>query len=133
LGGLHAGEHRVHLALLGVGMALKLHRDMIAAAYDFLRRTEPFKAWRLPPSDDVRFRVVRDPKMLADFGMERGKPVIRISAVTVGHTDTLMATVAHEMIHFRQHLTGDREVHGARFKRMAAKVCAAHGYDPLTF
>ena len=114
-------------------MALKLHQDMIAAAYDFLRRTEPFKAWRLPPSEEVRFKVVKDPKMFADFGMEFGKPVIRISAAKNGHTATMLATLAHEMIHLRQELTGDREVHGVRFKRMAARVCAAHGFDPLTF
>jgi len=39
----------------------------------------------------------------------------------------------HEMIHLRQYLTGDHEHHGPRFRRMAARVCAAHGFDPKTF
>jgi hypothetical protein len=45
----------------------------------------------------------------------------------------MLGVSAHEMIHLRQHLTGDRERHGQRFKRMAARVCAVHGFDPKTF
>jgi predicted SprT family Zn-dependent metalloprotease len=41
--------------------------------------------------------------------------------------------IAHEMIHLRQHLTNDREHHGPRFRRMRARVCAIHGFDPKTF
>lgn len=37
------------------------------------------------------------------------------------------------MIHLRQYLVGDRELHGSRFRRIAAKVCAVHGFDPKTF
>jgi hypothetical protein len=40
---------------------------------------------------------------------------------------------AHEMIHLRQYLTGDRELHGPRFRRMAARACAVHGFDPKIF
>ena len=45
----------------------------------------------------------------------------------------MLAVSAHEMIHLRQHLTGDREHHGPRFRRMAARVCAVHGFDPKVF
>jgi hypothetical protein len=45
----------------------------------------------------------------------------------------LLAVRGHEMIHLRQHLTGDREHHGPRFRRIAARVCAIHGFDPKTF
>ena len=45
----------------------------------------------------------------------------------------ILAVSSHEMIHLRQHLTGDREHHGPRFKRMAARVCAVHGFDPKIF
>jgi hypothetical protein len=114
-------------------MTLRLRRDAIAAAYDYLRLSDPFRAWHLPPSSEVRFRIVRDSKMFAEFTVANGVYTIRISAAKNGHSDTLLGTLAHEMIHLRQELTGDREVHGARFKRMAARVCAAHGFDPLAF
>ena len=105
----------------------------LAAAYDMLRLTDPFKAWKLPPSSEVRFRVVRDKKMFADFGMENGVPVIRISAAKNGHLATILATLGHEMVHLRQELTGDREIHGPRFQKMAARICAIHGFDNKTF
>ena len=114
-------------------MSLRLTPDMLAAAYEFLRTTEPFRRWRLPESDELGFAVVRDPKMFADFGMENGIPVIRVSEAKNGFTATLMATMAHEMCHLRQRAIGDRSHHGAKFKRMAVQVCRAHGFDLKVF
>lgn len=114
-------------------MSLRLTPDMLAAAYEFLRATEPFRRWRLPEADDVGFAVVRDPKMFADFGMENGIPVIRVSEAKNGFTVTLLGTMAHEMCHLRQEMIGDRSHHGIRFKHMAAQVCRAHGFDLKTF
>lgn len=114
-------------------MTLRLTPDMLAGCYDFLRTTEPFKAWKLPESDDIGFSVVRDPHTYADFKVIDGVPTIRVSENSVGHSYTLITKMAHEAIHLRQHLTGDKEVHGARFKAMAKRVCAAHGFDLKTF
>jgi hypothetical protein len=114
-------------------MTLKLTPDMLAAAYDFLCTTDPFCNWKLPESDEVGFHVVRDPSLSADFGVEQSIPFIRVSEAHNGHAATLLATLAHEMIHLRQHLIGDREHHGPRFRRMRARVCAIHGFDPKTF
>jgi len=114
-------------------MTLRLTPDMLAAGYDFLRSTQPFKNWRLPEGEELGFHVVRRTSLSADFGVEEGIPFIRVSEASNGHTATLLASLAHEMIHLRQHLTGDRELHGPRFQRMAALVCAAHGFDPKIF
>ncbi len=114
-------------------MTLRLTPDMLAAGYDFLRMTDPLRRWRLPHSDDLGFHVVRHDSLSADFGVEQGTPFNRASESHNGHAVTLLASLAHEMIHLRQHLTGDRELHGPRFRRMAAQVCAAHGFDPKTF
>jgi hypothetical protein len=48
----------------------------------------------------------------ADFGVEGGVLFILVSELHNGHAATLLSTLAHEMIHLRQHLTGDREHHG---------------------
>ncbi len=87
----------------------------------------------MPEADDVGFHVVRDPKMYADFGMESGLPVIRVSEAKNGHVATLLATMGHEMIHLRQELIGAKDAHGESFKRMAAAVCRAHGFDIRAF
>lgn len=114
-------------------MSLRLTPDMLASAYDFLRTTAPFRGWKLPESDDVSFHVVRDPKMFADFGMENGQPVIRVSEAKNGHVTTLLATMAHEIVHLRQHMIGAKDAHGASFRRMAAAVCRSHGFDIRAF
>jgi len=114
-------------------MTLRLTPDMLAAGYDFLRTTAPFQRWRLPESDELGFHVVRDAALSADFGVREGVPLIRVSEAHNGHTITLLASLSHEMIHLRQHLTGDREHHGPRFRRMAARVCAVQGFDPKIF
>jgi hypothetical protein len=114
-------------------MTLRLTPDMLAAGYDFLRATQPFAGWKLPHSDEVGFHVVADPHLYADFGFVDGIPLIRVSAARNGHAATLLATLAHEMIHLRQALTGDRGHHNAAFRKMAARVCAVHGFDGKAF
>jgi hypothetical protein len=114
-------------------MSLRLSPDILAAGYEFLRETKPFRGWNLPPSDDIEFHVVRNPKMHADFGVEKGAPIIRVSENGAGHTVSLLAVLAHEMIHLRQWLIGSRDTHGSTFRRMAASVCREHGFDVKTF
>lgn len=114
-------------------MTLRLSPDLLAAAYDFLRQTDPFKGWKLPEGDDLGFSVIRDPHTYANFNVVEGVPTIRVSETCVGHTSTLLAQISHEMCHLRQHLRGEKDAHGASFKRMAASVCKAHGFDPKTF
>jgi hypothetical protein len=115
-------------------MTLRLTPDILAAGYSFLRECQPFKGWRLPEADDIGFCVVRDPKIHADFGVENGVPIIRVSENGAGHTSTLLAALSHELIHLRQHLRGDRETHGRpRFQKAAARICQIHGWDLKTF
>lgn len=117
-------------------MTLRLHPDLLAAAYDYLRVSTPFRGWcpRLPHSDDIGFGVVEDATIFADFCLMNGEPLIRVSGMN-GHSVTLLATVAHEMIHLYQHLSGlDKgDDHNADFQDRAKRVCAAHGFDPATF
>lgn len=115
-------------------MTLRLHPDLIAAGYDFLRQSSPFRAWKLPEADEIGFGIVEDASIFADFCLMNGEPLIRVSGMN-GHTVTLLATIAHEMIHLHQHLNkldkGDD--HNADFWRRAKKVCSIHGFDPQTF
>lgn len=114
-------------------MTLRLTPDMLASGYDFLRETQPFKGWKLPPSDDVGFGIIRHGDRYADFGVEKNIPMIRVSETCVGHTSTLLAKLAHEICHLQQYRLGLRDDHGASFRRMARAVCRAHGWDPKTF
>ena len=116
-------------------MTLRLTPDLLAAAYDFLRTTDPFLGWKLPKSGRIKFLVIKDPRRYADFGAENGVPTIRVSTARNGHAATLLSTVAHETIHLHQYLRGleTKGEHNADFRRRAKRVCAAHGYDLKTF
>lgn len=114
-------------------MTLRLTPDLLAAAYDFLLTTHPVKSWKLPPSDEVEFHVVRSTKIFGDCVQDGDKLVIRVSEAKNGHMETLLATIAHEIIHLRQFITGDTGNHNAYFHKMARQVCKAHGYDPKSF
>ena len=108
---------------------------MLAAAYDFLRETPPYRAWKLPPSSALRFRVARDRTVHGWFEPKKSGLWIAVSTAGAGHTDTVLRVVAHEMIHLHQHITGaeGRVDHNEQFKRLAQRVCKLHGWDYTTF
>src|SRR5262249_54597678 len=105
------------------GMTLDLTPDMLAGAYDYLRLTNPFLGWKLPKSGRVKFIVMKTPHYHADIIYDDAKPekfpIIRVSRGKVGHTLTLMATMAHEMIHLYQSRIGDSGNHNEFFQRAA--------------
>jgi hypothetical protein len=113
---------------------MALTPEMLEAAYEFLRTSEPFRRWKLPHADDIAFRITRHADRFGEF--EAGDPpAISVSDRIVGHTQTLLMTLAHEMIHLRHHRLGARNdvEHGTRFRRDAAHVCRHHGWDAKAF
>jgi hypothetical protein len=108
--------------------------DILRACYNFLNETLPFNRWNLPDGDDVEFRVVRDPGLFGWYLLESGKHIIAVSSATVGHTDTLIRTMAHEMVHAHEHSVGPcKKGHSRAFWAYAKQVCNAHGFDPKAF
>ena len=114
-------------------MTLRLTPETLEAGYDFLLTTAPFKRWKLPPSDDVEFHVIRTKAIFADCVMDGETPVIRVSEGKNGHPLTLLTTLAHEMIHVRQFMEGDSGNHNSYFHKLAKQVCTIHGFDLKAF
>ena len=112
---------------------LRLTPENLASAYTFLRTTHPFCKWRLPEAGAVKFAVIKTAKMHGDWAIINGQHRIRVSEGSVAHTDTLMASMAHEMIHIRCYVRGDKSDHGEMFQRYARQVCKFHGFDPKLF
>lgn len=117
---------------------LRLTHENLPAAYEYLRACEPFKKWGLPHADEVAFTVSRHRDRYAHMvGYQRSREAeIAISELRVGSTDTLMSTMAHEMVHLHQHLRGTETantMHNADFMRLARAVCREHGFDPRAF
>jgi hypothetical protein len=119
---------------------VKFSREMLAACYDFLCTTPPFNKWNMPESDDVIFMVVKCPRHRGwcDTPAPRHKlkSRIAISGGTLSHTNSLVMTMAHEMIHLHQHRVGTDKrgvQHNAAFEIDAELVCKLHGWDPKLF
>lgn len=116
-------------------MTLRLTPDTLAHAYEYLAHTPPFDRWNMPPVDEVTFIVAKG----SDFGWcdrKRGRRhEIAVSSRRNGHTLTLLMTMAHEMVHLHQKLTGmeTRGQHNAAFHKLAVQVCRRHGFDPKLF
>jgi hypothetical protein len=101
-----------------------------------LRSFPPFSRWNLPPADEVEIRTPQRSDVLGEWSKwEGGHHIITISSKSHGHLITLIQTVAHEMIHAYQDIKGtsNRAQHNAEFKRLAAQVCRALGFDEKAF
>lgn len=112
---------------------LVLTPTTLEKAYEYLRATQPFARWRLPVGGDVVFKVIRTPHEHGWYKMKNGRHIIAASHGAVGHTLTLMASMAHEMCHMRECLMGKQPNHGAAFRKMSKQVCKFHGFDPKLF
>lgn len=106
---------------------------MMVAAYEMLRASPPFNRWKLTHSDEVEFHVTLHSDRSGDCSAPGGQHIIRISAKYHPTFAALFETMAHEMIHMRQHMQGQRGTHGKRFKRLALQVCRHHGFNIATF
>jgi hypothetical protein len=120
---------------------LTLTPEMLEGAYEYLRVSPPFCHWALPHADHVSFRVLGAKDRFGHFrGRHRkaqgddGFSEIAISAGLVRSTDLLLSTMAHEMIHLYQDETGTaRGHHNPKFRKLAKRVCAIHGFDLESF
>ena len=111
--------------------------DACAAAYDCLRSFAPFKGWKLPSGEEVEFIVTRDPSKYGAHShyICRDEHIIEISDACNGHLNTLMFTMAHEMVHLHQKRAKlvTKAEHNADFKRRAKSVCRELGWDEKAF
>ena len=117
-------------------MTLPLNIAMLRGAYDYLASSAPFSKWNMPDGDDVTFRVIRAPSCLGQYYRDKkNRHVIAISSRVVGHTFTLLTTMAHEMVHLYQAQSGMENAaqHNRAFLKLALRVCKLHGFDPKAF
>ena len=102
----------------------------VQAVYEMLICLPPFNRWNLPPSKQVGFEVHKDPTCLGEYEPE--PHVIRISEAKNGHLDTVVKTVAHEIIHMRLYLKRSKswDKHDNQFNELSHKIAITLGFDP---
>lgn len=116
-------------------MPLTLTKEVLAAAYDYLNVTPPFCHWNLPDSEDVMFRVGRAKNTRGWYRKVGDRHEITMSRSCIGQSDSLIRTMAHEMIHLHEEHAGacGAGMHSAAFNRWAEQVCKVHGFDVRLF
>lgn len=118
---------------------LHLTPALMEATYDLLRMTPPFKRWKLPPGEEIKFLVTCHDDRHGHFTTHvRWKhPRIGMSVVYVKTLQQLTETMAHEMVHLKQWLMDGEKWNdnhdGKQFCRMADQVCRAHRFDRGSF
>lgn len=118
-------------------MILPLNKEMIAAAYTYLRETKPFNGWAIPEANKIVFGIQKRKDRHAHYEFKKdGRHYIMVSASLVGSHINLLSTLSHEMIHLYLNVSGKmdmRSLHGREFQRLADRICKIHSFDRLTF
>jgi hypothetical protein len=110
---------------------IQITPERLAAVYTMLRTWPPFHRWNLPPAELVRFKVSRTSAWQALWWIDGDTHNIAISERKHSTLQSLIASMAHEIIHVRQRVAGTetRSEHNAEFRRLAKRVCDIHGFD----
>lgn len=113
---------------------ITLTPEILAAAYEYLRATPPFNRWKLPSATHIKFIATKAAKTAGHCEvLDSGKICVAVSDTLHGHSQAVLTTMAHEMVHVWQFLNGKPGTHGAIFKQKAEQICRKHGFDPLGF
>jgi SprT-like family len=118
---------------------LQLTPDMVAAVYTCLNQLPPFNSWKLPPAEEIEFRVNKKRDTMGEYTRyaRTTDHIVILSSAVIGHLSTLLAVLSHEMIHLKQAIDKTEPsragVHNADFRRLAKLVCKIHGWDYKAF
>ena len=115
---------------------MKLTPTILRNIYAMLYCCEPFSKWKLPLPEEVKFIVDYDPETMGTYCYDEGdehEHTITISASRCGFLETVIKTIAHEMIHCsRSGTVSDAWLkHDASFRRKAHQIGVSCGFDPL--
>ena len=113
-------------------MSLSITAKQSQVMYEMLIQMPPFARLKMPASEDVTFQVNNDPSCYGEYEPEH---IIRISKAKVGHLDTLIKTMAHEMVHLYLYSSGNKswDKHDGKFAYYANRISTTMGFDPKEF
>ena len=110
---------------------------ILAAAYEYIKTVPPVNKWKLPPAEEVEFRITKDRNVLGQhttYRYSRREHIIYISGARISFGDTLLRVLAHEMVHASLAEEGRNAVsHNKEFHSRAKELCKAMGWDEKDF
>lgn len=118
---------------------LPITKETVMAAYEYSRTTPPFRAWKLPPAEVVKWHISKSIQHFAQYWWDGEHHHIEVSSRGIGSTSILIEKVHHEIIHLhlkmikKESKNGGPNVHNKHYRRKAARVCLIHGWDVKAF
>lgn len=112
---------------------MKLTSGKLEAIYLMLLKLKPFDAWKMPPTDEIIFQVTNETDAMGTYVYDdlQEKHVLTISKAKNAHLETVIKTMAHEMIHMKRGKTKYWDKHDQVFRNHAHKIAIELGFDPL--
>jgi hypothetical protein len=115
---------------------MQLTPKILESIYVMLYNCQPFSKWNLPLPEEIEFIVTDDIDTMGTYLYDDGEKfahVITISRARCGFLETVIRTMAHEMIHISRHNTVTEAwmKHDATFRRRAHSIGKELGFDPL--
>jgi ABC-type oligopeptide transport system ATPase subunit len=112
---------------------MKLTAGKLQAIYVMLTNLRPFDAWTMPHTDEIIFQVTSELDAMGTYVFDdlQEKHVLTISKAKNAHLDTVIRTMAHEMIHMKRGKTRGWNKHDRVFRNHARRIALELGFDPL--
>lgn len=110
-------------------MSVLITEETVKAIYIMLRKLPPFNQWGLPPASKIKFSVKSEYKVMGELHVRPYK--MKFGTEYQEHFETIVTTVAHEMIHLALYLEGvpSYNMHIRKFKEKSHEVGALYGFD----
>jgi hypothetical protein len=98
-----------------------------------LTNLRPFDAWKLPDTNEILFQVTNELDVMGTYVFDdlQEKHIVTISKAKNAHLDTVIKTMAHEMIHMKRGKTKGWYKHDQVFRNYARRIANELGFDPL--
>ena len=111
-------------------MKTTLTSQNLAILYDMACKLPPFNRLKMPKSNKVTFKVVKNPNVYGCF--DEVEMTIEISSKACGHFTTIFQTLLHEMVHLALYVRGDDDFdqHGPKFLRIKDVYSELYNFDP---
>jgi len=103
----------------------------LEAMYLMLCQMKPFSYWELPNTAEINFVITNEEDAYGSYVFDDDIHIITISKAKCSHFETILKTLAHEMIHMKRFKTKHWDKHDAVFRRYAKSIADEFGFDPL--
>ena len=115
-------------------MPIALNAEMLAHCWDMVvASSSTLTKWNLPPSEDMKFKVIKRKDRYAHHEVIGGIHQICVSSVLVRRFDVLCSTLIHEAIHVHQDQTDLPRCDNKTFHAFADVLCAELELDRGAF